>query len=242
MANGTHWLLRSQSLLKAAQWFNRKVVYRMGIKVVVADNLTMPKYWPDRLLYFERLLSLLKNVQGDIVECGVASGGSLVILSILNRNSEVKRHIWGFDSFEGLPIPSEKDMSSPQSMARKGMFGQGVEEVLHNLRAAGFDEHAIRSQVTLVKGWFSEMLPKYAGPSIALLHIDADLYDSYKCALENLWPKLAVGGVAAFDEYQEPEKWPGVKKAVDEYFKSYSGNWRMHIDPFYNRYYAIRLS
>lgn len=241
------WFLRfiseSPSLLKASGWFHRKVLYKLGIRIVASSMLYTDQDWPDRLLYFQRLLSSVKNVQGDIVECGVGEGGTLIIFAILNRNSQIKRHIWGFDSFEGLPKPSREDLSSPKAMARKGLLVHaGEAAVLTKLRAAGFDEDAIRDQLTLIKGWFSDTLPKYDG-SIALLHLDADLYDSTKCALENLWPRVAIGGITVFDEYHESETWPGEKKAVDEYFSRHieNKNVKMYRDPFYNRYYIVKL-
>ena len=242
-----YWLLRlisgSPNLYRAAQWFNRNVLYKIGLKITVADSLTIGNRWPYRLLYFERLLSLVKNVQGDIVECGVSEGMSLVIFAILNRNLLTKRHIWGFDSFEGLPTPSREDLSRPKTIAKEGMFCQASKgRVLSNLMDAGFDEQTIKDQVTLVKGWFSDTLPKYDG-SIALLHLDADLYDSTKCALENLWPKVAIGGIAAFDEYHQSEEWPGEKKAVDEYFSWLLKNKsvKMKREPSHNYYYIVKL-
>lgn len=241
------WFLRfiseSPSLYKAAQWFNRNVLYKLGIRIAAVDSLVIDHRLPHRLLYLERLLRLVKDVPGDIVECGVAEGMSLVIFAILNKHFSTKRHIWGFDSFEGLPTPSREDLSGPKAISRKGMFRQAYEaRVLSNIRDAGFDEHAVREQVTIIKGWFSDTLPKYDG-SIALLHLDADLYDSTNCALENLWPKVTIGGIAAFDEYHETEEWPGEKKAVDEYFSWHieNKNAKMYRDPFYNHYYIVKL-
>ena len=237
------FISESPSLSEASQRFNRNVLYKLGIRITAADNLVISNRWPDRLLYFERLLSLLKSVQGDIVECGVSEGMSLIIFAILNRTFSTKRHIWGFDSFEGLPTPSREDLSGLKAMARKGMFRYACEaRVFSNLRGAGFDEHAIREQVTIIKGWFSDTLPKYDG-SIALLHLDADLYDSTICALENLWPKVTIGGIAAFDEYHQSERWLGEKKAVDEYFSQHIENKsvKMCKDPFFNYYYIVKL-
>jgi hypothetical protein len=34
-----------------------------------------------RLLYFGRMFDLIKNVEGDVVECGVLYGESLLLLS-----------------------------------------------------------------------------------------------------------------------------------------------------------------
>ena len=93
------------------------------------------------------------------------------------------------------------------------MYAASETGVLSNLKRAGFNKNDIKYQVTLVKGWFSDTMPKYDG-SIALLHIDCDLYESTKCVLENLWPKVTVEGIATFDEYQYEEIWPSEKKQL----------------------------
>lgn len=236
-------LFRVPYLVKLARFINSKVLSKAGITIVDVDSLMIATDWKARLLYFERLLRLLGNVEGDIVECGVWQGRSLICLAFLNSNSEKKRRIWGFDSFEGLPAPSKADMSSPTSIAEKGMFSDINEATLaNNIRAVSFGQLDVESQVILVKGWFSDTLPKYDG-SIALLHLDADLYDSTKCALENLWPTVTIGGIAAFDNYQEEDVWPGEKKAIDEYFSLHKEDTtiKMCKDLAFNRFYAIKL-
>lgn len=228
-------------------WFRRslnKLLTPRGVKIVdvtLLNSLVLGDRWKHLVLYFSRLFSLVKDVPGDIVECGVASGDSLTILSILARNGDVKRHVWGFDSFQGLPAPSEEDLSSPESAAREGMFCESNEgKVLSHLRLSGLDDHAIKDQVTLVKGFFAETLPKSSISSVAFLNIDADLYNSCKVCLENLWPKVSLGGIVAFDEY-ESQEWPGEKKAVDEYFSTKMGEVEMHRDPSIGKYYAVKL-
>ena len=53
---------------------------------------------------------------------------------------------------------------------------------------------------------------------IFFLHLDVDLYSSYKICLEKLWNNVIKGGIVCFDEYSDP-KWPGAKEAVDEFLK-----------------------
>jgi len=244
-----HWLsnllMKSPLLLGGARrfykLFNRILISSAGMKVVSADSLAISKANIDNLFYFERLLNLLRNVQGDIIECGVSSGTSFAILCILGTYGGIKRHVWGFDSFEGLPAPGDEDLSSPKSIAKKGLYSASPGMVISTLRASGVDEYTINNQITLVKGAFSQTLSKYDGDSIALLHIDADLYDSYKVCLENLWPKVAVGGIAAFDEYEKPDTWPGARKAADEYFSQQAESMKIHRDPHVNKYYAVKL-
>ena len=162
-----HWLLNllmmSSLLRRGGRLLNKMLASCLGIKVVPANSLTVGKGWVDSLLYFERLFGLLKNVQGDVVECGVSSGTSFVILCTLAEKSGIRRYIFGFDSFEGLPAPSAEDLSSPKSIAKRGMYSASPEMVLSNLKLAGVNEHTINNQITLVKGLFSQTLPKYSG-------------------------------------------------------------------------------
>lgn len=173
-----------------------------------------------RLLYFRRMFDLVKDVDGDIVECGVGRGNSLVLLAFLAKEEAHKRHLWAFDSFEGFPQPAAEDASVRNP--KKGDWSRtGVRLVEQALVDGGLDVPFVRSHVTLVKGFFEESLPKYAGGRIALLHLDVDLYTSYRTALTLLYPKVAVGGVILFDEYMstiDHLHFPGAQKAIAEYF------------------------
>ncbi|MBA7716158.1 hypothetical protein ES703_125223 [subsurface metagenome] len=235
------WAVGWLHLIKIARLFNRLLVSSFGVRVVSTQRLG--KGWVDRLLYFQRLFNLLESIEGDVVECGVASGYTLSMLASLVRSSGTDRHIWGFDSWEGLPEPSKEDLTSAKSLARKGLLGDSsVELVLENLTWCGFDDSEIKNRITLVKGLFSDTLPKYRGSKIALLHIDVDLYESYKDALRFLWPKVSDGGIIAFDEYQAPDTWPGAKPAADEFFNQLApGSVRLHKDALFDRYYAVKI-
>ena len=50
-----------------------------------------------------------------------------------------------------------------------------------------------------------------------MLHLDCDLYESCKLALETFYDKVQPGGVIMFDEYADA-RWPGATKAIDEFF------------------------
>ena len=242
-ANGEAWFLNLlRKLLGAVEGtklINKMLIRRVGVKVVPANTFVVTRGAMSDLFYFERLFGLLKNVQGDVVECGVSSGTSLSILCTLVMNSRIRRHIFGFDTFEGLPAPGADDLSGPKSIAKKGLYSASPEMALYTCRSAGVDEYTLNNQITLVKGLFSQTLPEYSGSQIALLHIDADLYDSYKVSLENLWPKVAVGGIVAFDEYENQE-YPGARKAIDEYFSQHAESMEMHWDSLVNKYYAVK--
>ena len=47
--------------------------------------------------------------KGDIYEFGVYRGSSLLAIALLAKRLGSKKHIWGFDSFEGFPRLSKQD-------------------------------------------------------------------------------------------------------------------------------------
>lgn len=243
-----HWFRRlaheTGPLRGVAGLANKMLLSKLGVKAVRSDSFMVTLHWIKQLLYFQRLFKSTENVPGDIVECGVAWGVSLCQLAILVTESTVKRHIWGFDSWEGLPAQNKEDLASSQPLYKNDSKGKLViskETVWRNLRNSGLNEYFINDQITLVKGWFSDTLPKYRGSSIAFLHLDPDLYQSYKTALENLWPKVSVGGIASIDAYQYTEQLPGCRKAVDEYF-SQRRDAMMHKDSLLDRYYIVKVA
>jgi len=238
------WLMRSPRVMKFAGLLNRLLISKLGLRVTFARRGELYKEWFDKLLYFYRLFQLLEDVEGDVVECGVASGRSLAIITSLLRSSRISRHIWGFDNWSGLPEPSKEDLGSTGSLATKGKFvASSKEMVTATLKWHGFEDSEIESGITLVKGPFCDTLPKFRGTHIALLHVDADLYESYRDSLRCLWTKVSVGGIATFDEYQAPVQWPGARKAVDEFFGNLpQGSARLCQDTLYPRYYAVKTA
>ena len=167
-----------------------------------------------RYLYFLDMLDKTRNVEGDIVECGVSIGHGALLFLLMSEYLGVKRTYYGFDSFEGLPAPSEKDETTP--IKEKGYWANPPATVLKVLRDGRLPEDVIQDRVRLVKGWFSDTVSQYDG-RVALLHLDCDLYDSYKTCLEALYDKVSPGGIIMFDEYAD-ERWTGARKAIDEFF------------------------
>ena len=152
---------------------------------------------------FSRLLDKVKPIPGAVAECGVYRGKTLSILTALAAMQG--KAVYGFDSFQGLTWQDE----------------QWFMDVSEEKTAAFLKENRFKN-VVLVKGYFQDTLPQWKekiGP-ISFLHLDCDLYESYKICLENLWPNLSPGGMALFDEYdaeQDKRVWTGPKKGIDEF-------------------------
>ena len=69
-----------------------------------------------------------------------------------------------------------------------------------------------------LQGYFNETLKQFPNRSFSFVHLDCDAYLSYKVCMEFFYPRLSVGGIMLFDEYNDPA-WPGCNKAIDEYFE-----------------------
>ncbi|MFO1067384.1 MAG: TylF/MycF/NovP-related O-methyltransferase [Geminicoccaceae bacterium] len=214
---------------EAAKWALRKgridielPEQALGFEIRRADLVPMVDNTVRRLLYFRRMLDKVKDVPGDVVECGVLYGESLLLLSFLVAEEGRLRKIWGFDSFEPLSSGTEVDQTAtPRKLRRLKGTVVSIDSVEKLLKDARLGDEFVSSQVTLVQGYFEQSLEKFAGKSIALLHIDVDLYDSYVTVLKTLTPKMASGGVILFDEYlgtREHAYFPGARKAIDEFF------------------------
>lgn len=162
--------------------------------------------------------ALARRVPGDFVECGVAAGGSSALLcACLDRyGAEPSRRLHAFDTFAGMPPPTERDRDRTGVAAERSGWGAGTcaapeASVRRAARMLGAEE-----RLRTVVGRFEESLPREAAsiPSIALLHLDGDWYESTRVCLEHLWDRLAPGALVQIDDYGH---WEGCRAAVDEF-------------------------
>lgn len=170
--------------------------------------------------YAAALDAIENGAAGCFVECGVAQGGCSALMAMVAGEHGNGRKMWLFDSFEGLPSPTENDFDAPGE--RTGMHVRplvrgsclGTQQEVEGLLFSKF--MLDRNKVVLVKGWFQETLPQYrnkVGP-VALLRLDGDWYESTKCCLENLYDQVVSRGWIIIDDY---ETCYGSKRAVDEF-------------------------
>lgn len=171
-------------------------------------------YELQRYAGFTDLLLRTKDVEGDIVECGVGRGKSLFYLGYLTKMMNTGKHIYGFDSFEGFPEPTKEDSSHRQP--KKGDWSVANMSLVKNRYAFANEEDFYQKNVKLVKGFFNETISKNLPEMISFLHLDADLYQSTKDVIEHAYGKLSQGAIVVLDEYADP-KWPGVEKAMKEF-------------------------
>ncbi len=164
------------------------------------------------------------QIPGDIVECGVWRGGSMMAVAhTLLKEKKSDRNLYLFDTFEGMPKPTDLDVSVDKRKNAKSKFEKtkksedssdwcfaSLNEVKKNIMKTGYSSEKIH----FIKGKVENTLPEYVPKQIALLRLDTDWYESTKHELIHLFPKLVSGGVLILDDYGH---WEGAKKAIDEY-------------------------
>jgi len=156
---------------------------------------------PDDRAFFLFEVARKLTVPGDIVECGVRFGKSTYYIA----SGAPDRRLHVYDSFEGLSKPTDED----GEYWKAGDCLASLDEFTRNLA-----DHANR--MTIHAGWLPGTLPAQPDP-IAFLHLDVDLYEPTKAALECFYPAIVPGGVIVCDDYGST-LCPGAKQAFDEFF------------------------
>jgi macrocin-O-methyltransferase TylF-like protien len=158
------------------------------------NNKAIPSasHFLEHLVIATRILEIPRSITGCVVECGTYKGGSAANLSLVcalaGRQLEV------FDSFEGLPIPGERDQAhlvldrSQIHTYKQGDWCGTIDEVRENIARYGNAR-----VVSLHSGYFEDTLPLLDKECVAAF-ADVDLVSSLKTCLKHLWPLLCQGG------------------------------------------------
>lgn len=135
-------------------------------------------------------------IDGPFVELGCYKGGSTAKLSLICKLTG--RKLYAFDSFEGLPAPSQQDLKhnfTPMIYPQKsvsyvaGAYSGSLEEVKNNVLRYGSIEVC-----EFIKGLFEETLPNFK-ISPACIFMDVDYIESARTVIKYLWPKLLPKGL-----------------------------------------------
>jgi O-methyltransferase len=166
------------------------------------------------LINLHRTVTHVNNlgIEGDIVECGVWNGGSAALMWAAQHQSQqrVNRKMWLFDSFQGVPPPSDDDGASAKESYFEGFCKGDPKNV-----AAAFDRLNLPlADVQIVPGWFEDTLHTVNIESVAVLHIDADWYDPILFVLRTFYDRVTPGGYILLDDYSF---WTGSNKALADF-------------------------
>ncbi|MEV0219027.1 TylF/MycF/NovP-related O-methyltransferase [Streptomyces sp. NPDC050704] len=194
---------------------------REVIRAVSSYTMTSPERL-NALILATRYVSR-HNIAGDIVECGVWRGGSMQAAArTLLSLDDTERHLYLFDTFEGMPAPTDKDLRRDGESAADLLARQDrsrpiwavatLEDVKEGFQKVPYPA----DRVHFVPGLVEDTIPAEAPEQISILRLDTDWYASTRHELEQLYPRLVSGGVLLIDDYGW---WQGSRSAVDEFLE-----------------------
>lgn len=165
-----------------------KLAYRMARN---RRKIYTASHFLEHLVMATQILKVPRAVQGCVVECGSFKGGSAANLSLVCALCERQLEI--FDSFEGLPAPSDSDKEHVLVAAHevhtyaKGALCGTLPEVQQNI-----SKHGAISCCNFNVGYFDQTLCHFSRNCI-LVFLDVDLVESLETCLLHLWPLLQDG-------------------------------------------------
>lgn len=137
------------------------------------------------------LISKTIHLSGDFVEIGVFRGDTFKRLSLLAH--ALGKRVHGFDSFEGMTTPTEKDFGFYQKGKLNVGGIDGFIRILEqgNIPKCSYELHA---------GWIPHCFSGFNKPiSFALL--DVDQYQPTVDSLPWVWELLQIDGILVLDDY-----------------------------------------
>ena len=170
--------------------------------------------------FHDAFVSLRVNgISGDYVEFGSWGANTFRLAYEEMRSAGTERHLWAFDSFEGLPEARHPADHHPGWQPGSPLGQGGVERFHEACRQHGVP----RSAYTAVEGYYAETLPPLEADTppadIALAYIDCNMYSSTLDVLEFLGPRLKHGMLVGFDDWfcWSPTDVSGERRALDEF-------------------------
>lgn len=159
-----------------------------------------------------RLYALILNlkqlqeecIEGDFAELGVFRGNSAAVLAHFARLDG--RRLYLFDTFSGFDARDLRGVDAKQKVGFRNTSLAAVKQLV--------GEDALFSYVP---GYFPDSLTaEVTERAFAFVHLDCDLYEPMKRALEFFYPRLRPGGMLVVHDYSSGS-WLGAKRALDEF-------------------------
>jgi len=175
---------------------------------------------PSEAYFIVQALAKCKDLPGDVCEFGVAQGEtSALIANEIFLSSHKRLHL--FDSFRGLPKPSDKDklkddmfsLGSMESYA--GTMASPDAMVRSRLKAISFPEQ----RYVIHQGFIEQIIHEDQSlpPKVCFAYVDFDFYEPTKIALDFLHDVTPVDSIIIVDDYDFFST--GAKTAVDEFIQ-----------------------
>ena len=162
-----------------------------------------------------RFMALLLNlrqleqegIEGDVAELGVWRGNSAAVLA--NYAARCGKRLFLFDTFSGF---DRRDIVGVDQSQKFEFADTSIESVRQTV--------GVPEVTTYLPGFFPDTITdEVRNRRFAVAHIDCDLYEPMKAALEFFYPRMPRGGMLILHDYSS-EIWVGATRAIDEFYKA----------------------
>ncbi len=191
-------------------------------------------------IYILTYLHKAMKVDGDVCEFGVAQGATSAFLA--NELSSTDKNLWLFDSFQGLPKPSDKDhliddvFNLGSIEAYQGAMRCSMDEVRNRLRLVTIQP----SQVKIVPGFIEQTIKNDKLPKkVCFAYLDFDFYEPIRTVLDFLSERLSARGVVIVDDYGYFSS--GAKAAVDEFMAGHGDDFQIVLPEEWAGNFAVLI-
>jgi cephalosporin hydroxylase len=184
------------------------------------------------LLYYDRLYTIYQSLLGiarmavekkpvNLAEVGVYKGGGCYFIASVAASLGLDlAAVHGFDTFKGHHVQDVRLGLDTVHKAGVHFMDTEIQAVKDYL--SEFD------RVMLYKGRFQETADAVSDQRFLFVHLDVDIYEPTRFALDFFDRRLEVGGVVVVDDYGF-RTCPGVKAAVDEFIANNPGYFALNI-------------
>ena len=164
----------------------------------------------DRCYMLYQLSRSCLRLDGDWAECGVHTGGTAHLLSLVVGGRPRPLHL--FDTFVGMPnvASAQRDYHAP---------GDFSDTSLHDVKSRLRNFPFVVLHPGLMPDTFDEVATVQ---SYSFVHVDVDIYPSVRACCEWFWPRLRPGGMVVFNDYGIYPYRYAARAAVDEFFAGVS--------------------
>jgi O-methyltransferase len=168
---------------------------------------------PMRVVQFYHLVTAANRLaDGEYIELGTHRGFTL---RLIHQFMDPARRLFSLDTFEGFDA---RDLAIERTKYVRGarwQVGNFLPTSAEGV-AAYVGDGAAPANLTVIKGWFPDSFAGLEAHRWRFIHVDFDLYEPIRAALERLWPALVPGGVVLVHDYG-CAMFPAARVAVDEF-------------------------
>ncbi len=174
-----------------------------SLEILVQETNGRRVVCPESVGTIRELALKVQDTPGAAAELGVYRGGTARVIARCHPN----RRVFLFDTFEGVPERITESLDGHNV----GDFGDTSPE-----QVKGFLANC--PNAVIYPGLFPDTVDEIVEAArFAFVHLDCDLYTSILDGISFFYPRLEVGGVILFDDY-EWQPCAGVTKALHESF------------------------